>query len=293
MMSSLKEELNRLAAQLTERELIFSTPVKHLTIDELHCFNQLSARVDEIMPREAIVNIINQKENDMNNAVKNVLFLAPGYQYAMTVIANQSKELDRKKIPYNASKDPKNLYISTDKVHVEIVYMDPVKWTVDLVKNRDAIFGKKELIDKARDAFHTVIVFPRPGMSLSKYISDRHSTKETEPVKPREIYIPEIKNAYFNDPVTVVMWEDGTKTMVRCQNGDVYSPETGLALCIAKKALGNMPNFNNVFKKWISETKEQATKEETSELDKIEARAKAIANETMTKYKEARKNGLS
>ena len=37
------------------------------------------------------------------------------------------------------------------------------------------------------------------------------------------------------------------------KRGDVYSAETGLALCIAKKALGNMPNFNNVFRKWIPE----------------------------------------
>lgn len=47
------------------------------------------------------------------------------------------------------------------------------------------------------------------------------------------------------------MWADGTKTMVKCQDGDLYSEETGLAVCIAKKALGNKGNFNNIFKKWI------------------------------------------
>lgn len=64
---------------------------------------------------------------------------------------------------------------------------------------------------------------------------------------------PAIKNVYFNDPVTVVIWDDGTKTIVRCQPGDTYSKETGLALCIAKKYLGNKGNFNEVFKKWIPE----------------------------------------
>lgn len=62
-----------------------------------------------------------------------------------------------------------------------------------------------------------------------------------------------IKNVIFNDPATVVMWEDGTKTVVKCQPGDTYSKETGLALCIAKKYLGNKGNFNEVFKKWIPE----------------------------------------
>lgn len=193
-----------------------------------------------------------KEKNEMNNTIKNVLFLTPGYQYALTVIANQSKELDRKKIPYNTSKEPKNMYISTDKVHIEIVYMDPVKWTTDLFRNRDAFFGKKELVDKARETFPMYVNFKTPK-SLSKYISELHTDPTVSEVKPRETYIPEIKNAYFNYPMTVVIWEDGTKTMVRCQEGDVYSAETGLALCIAKKALGNMPNFNNIFRKWVPE----------------------------------------
>lgn len=69
----------------------------------------------------------------------------------------------------------------------------------------------------------------------------------------KQINMPSIKNVYFNDPVTVVLWNDNTKTIVRCQEGDTYSKETGLALCIAKKALGNKGNFNDIFKKWIPE----------------------------------------
>jgi len=60
-----------------------------------------------------------------------------------------------------------------------------------------------------------------------------------------------IKKVIFNDPATIVFWNDGTKTVVKCQEGDTYDKEKGLALCIAKKALGNKGNFNNEFKKWI------------------------------------------
>lgn len=63
----------------------------------------------------------------------------------------------------------------------------------------------------------------------------------------------EITKVIFNDPATIVIWADGTKTVVKCQPGDTYSKETGLALCIAKKYLGNKGNFNEVFKKWIPE----------------------------------------
>lgn len=65
----------------------------------------------------------------------------------------------------------------------------------------------------------------------------------------------EIENVIFNDPATIVIWTDGTKTVVKCQPGDTYSKETGLALCIAKKFFDNKGNFNEVFKKWIPEEK--------------------------------------
>ena len=67
----------------------------------------------------------------------------------------------------------------------------------------------------------------------------------------------EIEKAIFNDPATIVIWADGTKTVVKCQEDDVYSEEVGLALCFAKKALGNKSNFNNVFKKWVPEKEEE------------------------------------
>lgn len=65
----------------------------------------------------------------------------------------------------------------------------------------------------------------------------------------------DIKDVIFNKPATIILWNDGTKTVVKCQDGDEYSEELGLAMCIAKKALGNKGNFNDVFKKWVPETK--------------------------------------
>lgn len=74
-----------------------------------------------------------------------------------------------------------------------------------------------------------------------------------------------IKDVIFNDPATIVIWADGTKTVVKCQPNDEYNKETGLALCIAKKYLGNKGNFNDVFKKWIPEEKEEKSIEEMRE----------------------------
>ena len=60
-----------------------------------------------------------------------------------------------------------------------------------------------------------------------------------------------IKEVIYHEPATIVYWSDNTKTVVKCQEGDTYNKELGLALCCAKKLLGNKSNFNNAFKKWV------------------------------------------
>lgn len=86
-----------------------------------------------------------------------------------------------------------------------------------------------------------------------------HLTREWNLDDGEKSILPGIKNVVFNDPTTIILWDDGSKTVVKCQDGDVYSKETGFALCIAKKALGNKGNFNEVFKKWVPEEEETET----------------------------------
>lgn len=47
------------------------------------------------------------------------------------------------------------------------------------------------------------------------------------------------KKVIFNNPATIVIWSDGTKTVVKRQKGDRYNKEAGLALCYVKKFCGN------------------------------------------------------
>lgn len=66
-------------------------------------------------------------------------------------------------------------------------------------------------------------------------------------------HLPTIKDVIYNGPATIVFWSDGSKTVVKCQGDDDYDPEKGLAMAIAKKALGNKGNYCNIFKKWLPE----------------------------------------
>lgn len=47
------------------------------------------------------------------------------------------------------------------------------------------------------------------------------------------------------------MWADGTKTVVKAKN-EPFDPEKGLAMAIAKKALGNNGSYFNKIKKWTA-----------------------------------------
>ena len=67
--------------------------------------------------------------------------------------------------------------------------------------------------------------------------------------------IPEVKKVIFNDPATIVYWKDGTKTVVKCQKGDVFDSEKGFAMAFLKKCWGNKGNFNDKLIKIMKEAK--------------------------------------
>ena len=194
--------------------------------------------------------------------MKNVLFLAPIRKYAETTVKNITEILNKYDIEYTVWGHYSDKIVLTTQseregVKVTLLWKDPSEYS-DVIRGRhfDAVYGKQELVNAFMIKCGMFVDTRTPNMSLSRYIltcsEAVNDTNKNSSLSEKEFgYIPEIKNAYFNDPVTVVMWSDGTKTMVKCQDGDTYSKEVGLALCISKKAFGNKPNFNNVFKKFI------------------------------------------
>lgn len=62
--------------------------------------------------------------------------------------------------------------------------------------------------------------------------------------------LPEIADVIFSGPATIVQWKDGTKTVVKCGEGENFDPEKGLVMAITKKALGNKGNYYETIKKW-------------------------------------------
>lgn len=67
-------------------------------------------------------------------------------------------------------------------------------------------------------------------------------------VKPNWLAIDKV---VFNAPATIVFWKDGSKTIVKCGDNEVFDPEKGLAIAVTKKAFGNQGNYYNQIKKWV------------------------------------------
>lgn len=57
----------------------------------------------------------------------------------------------------------------------------------------------------------------------------------------------EIKDIIINDPATIILWKDGTKTVVKCQNEDTFDPGKGIAMAILKKLYGNGGFYKDIF----------------------------------------------
>lgn len=76
-----------------------------------------------------------------------------------------------------------------------------------------------------------------------------------------------IKKVIFNSPATVVLWNDGSKTVVKCDKDDEYSRETGFLACIVKYLLGNTGKWNELLKKWTSDKDDVYWMKTTGELN--------------------------
>lgn len=74
-----------------------------------------------------------------------------------------------------------------------------------------------------------------------------------------------IRKVIFNDPATIVFWEDGTKTVVKCAD-KVFDPEKGLAMAISKKVYGNKGNYYNNFRKFLPEMKFECPSRDISKI---------------------------
>lgn len=86
-----------------------------------------------------------------------------------------------------------------------------------------------------------------------------------------------IKRVIFNPPATIVYWSDCTKTVVKCNVNDIFDPEKGLAMAIAKRCAGNTGAYYAEIRHWVAEFGKDYPGKPYTESSSVE-------NDTLNKY---------
>ena len=91
--------------------------------------------------------------------------------------------------------------------------------------------------------------------SIDQYDIIKEMQKMKESIK-KPVTNP-IEKVIFNPPATIVFWKDGSKTVVKAQ-GDVFNPETGLAMAISRHYLCDvcgLERYDGVFNRYLPKDK--------------------------------------
>lgn len=133
-------------------------------------------------------------------------------------------------------------------------------WLAEFIQVFDSRYNDYKNRTVVLSARYNPIFSPEYVEKMNKSIKEAWSN-----MNPYLTLNPRIKKVVFNNPATIVLWTDGTKTVVKCQNDEIFDPEKGLAMAIAKKAFGNKGNYCNEIKKWTE--KYEADKAAEIKLD--------------------------
>lgn len=72
------------------------------------------------------------------------------------------------------------------------------------------------------------------------------SLKEVHGYSEKNVYITKV---LYNNPATIVFWNDGTQTRNICPKGTEYNPDTGLTFCVLKKLMSSN-GMARLFEDW-------------------------------------------
>lgn len=82
------------------------------------------------------------------------------------------------------------------------------------------------------------------------------------------------KKLIVNGPATVILWDDGTKTVAKCSTDEPFDPEKGVAIAIAKRFVSSS-KLHRMFDDALSQIDDSGM---IGLLDQWRENMKALAN---------------
>lgn len=102
------------------------------------------------------------------------------------------------------------------------------------------------------DMGHGWPVWPKKkDVDYTKFYADTNAGRQNGATEamPTALVVPEIKRVIFHEPATIVFWNDRTKTVVKCMDGELFDEEKGIAMAFMKKLYGK--GYMNKIRKHI------------------------------------------
>lgn len=174
------------------------------------------------------------------------------YKHFTVLIADIKKAINRLKIRGENNMNEKMYRVTDIRYQSTPWEMDKIDLTVNIVRS-NCNFATREDYERIRDAIESIGNANENADNRStNRLLDHHTLL-------RMFNKTFIKDVIFNDPATIVFWEDGTKTVVKAENEE-FDPEKGLAMAITKKALGNNYGYYDTFKKYVGKYEKKQKK---------------------------------
>ena len=126
-------------------------------------------------------------------------------------------------------KEPLGVYLDSDDV--KRLYDRIYRWGNDMRKdNKPMSSDVKKILNS---------IYGRENTMRKGYIY--RPSKENNSMVPDQII--------FNPPATIVFWKDGTKTVVKCAEGEKFDPYTGFCYAFTEHFLGSISHIKKLCKK--------------------------------------------
>jgi hypothetical protein len=184
--------------------------------------------------------------DDMTYCGKPVVDISPGVNRAYVKFMDNLLYIDRPRelgITHESMSDGVTLELKCDMVHSQKLY----------------------------DTYDVRVYNSKPHVEAKPDVEMVHKGFKTPKIKKDGKWFDLApKKVIFSGPATTILWKDGTKTTVKCQDEDVWDDDVGIAMCYLKKMLGNKGNFNNIFRRAMKVAEVQTKKEELATSTTIE-----------------------
>lgn len=136
---------------------------------------------------------------------------------------------------------------------------------------------------------------------VPEYVDEKENNemppKENQDVRFKYTYIPPMyqpKQVIYNPPATIVFWKDGTKTIVKCSEGDIYNKYFGFCAALAKKLYGNNNRVNKIVNDGLYQSKKEKKKDGETDYKELARKIMTLKQHSHCSYAEiARRMNMS